>query len=93
MKIFDDDDDDDVEEEGTENMASNIIHVQRKLTATERFFIGSELDKHLKEIDDNSRAVAHVSRKLYKTKILGLCEEVYYNYIDSQWLLTYMWTF
>ena len=73
VKIYDDDE----EEEETDNMASNIIHVQRKLAATERFFIGSELDKHLREIDQNSRAVAHVSRPHYKTKITGLCDEVY----------------
>ena len=58
-------------------MASNILQVQRKLATTERFFIGSELDKHLREIDQNSRAVAHVSRKLYKSKITGLCDEVW----------------
>ena len=77
MKIYDDDEEEEEEEmEGTDNMASNIIHVQRKLAATERFFTGSELDKHLREIDQNSRAVAHVSRQLYKTKITGLCDEV-----------------
>ena len=72
VKIYDDEE----ESEGTDNMASNIINVQRQLAATERFFIGSELDKHLREIDENSRAVAHVSRQLYKTKITGLCDEV-----------------
>ena len=76
MKIFDDDDDDEENGEGTENMARNIIHVQRKLATTERFFVGSELDKHLQEIYKNSRAVAHVSRDVYKTKILDLCDEV-----------------
>ena len=75
VKIYDDDEEEEEEEE-TDNMASNIIHVQRKLAATERFFIGSELDKHLREIDQNSRAVAHVSRPHYKTKITGLCDEV-----------------
>ena len=79
MKIYDDDEEE--ETEGTDNMASNIIHVQRKLAATERFFIGSELDKHLREIDQNSRAVAHVSRSHYKTKITGLCDEVCRSYI------------
>ena len=73
MKIYDEEEE---EREGTDNMASNIIHVQRKLAATERFFIGSELDKHLREIDQNSRAVAYVSRPHYKTKITGLCDEV-----------------
>lgn len=73
MKIYDDEEE---EEEGTDNMASNIMQVQRKLAATERYFIGSELDKHLREIDENSRAVASVSRKLYKKKIIGLCDKV-----------------
>lgn len=79
MKIYDDEEEE--ETEGTDNMASNIIHVQRKLAATERFFVGSELDKHLREIDQNSRAVAHVSRPHYKTKITGLCDEVCRIYI------------
>lgn len=72
MKLFDNDE----EEEGAVNMATNIIHVQRKLATTERFFIGSELDKHLNEIYQNSHAVAHVSREIYKAKILSLCDEV-----------------
>lgn len=76
MQIYEDGEEDEDETDGTDNMASNIIHVQRKLAATERFFIGSELDKHLKEIDQNSRAVAHVSRPHYKTKIISLSDEV-----------------
>ena len=77
VKMYDDEEqEEEEEEEEVDNMASNIIHVQRKLATTERFFIGSDLDKHLREIDQNSRAVAHVSRDLYKTKISGLCDEV-----------------
>ena len=76
MKTFDDEDEEEEEDGGPDNMARNILQVQRKLMATERFFIGSDLNKHLREIDQNSHAVARVSRNHFKTKILSLCEDV-----------------
>lgn len=95
MKTFDDDEEEEEGEKeerngGPDNMARNILQVQSKLMATGRFFVGSDLNKHLREIDQNSQAVAHVSRNHYKTKILNLCEEVcnIRNY-DDQSCLTY----
>ena len=76
MKTFDDEEEEEEEDGGPDNMARNILQVQRKLMATERFFIGSDLNKHLREIDQNSHAVARVSRNHFKTKILSLFEDV-----------------
>ena len=50
--------------------------VHRQLAPDSRYFIGSDLDKHLDAILQNSMAVAHVSRERYREAILRLCSEV-----------------
>ena len=60
-----------------DNMAGNIMEVQRKLTTSSRYFIGPDLDKHLDAIIQNSMAVAHVSRDQYREAIQKLCGEVH----------------
>ena len=64
------------EEEDVDNMATNIMEVQRQLAPDSRYFIGPELDTHLDAIMQNSMAVAHVSRDHHRETILGLCDEV-----------------
>lgn len=59
-----------------DNMAGNIIEVQRKLTTSSRFFIDPDLDRHLNAIIQNSMAVAHVSRDQYREAIQRLSGEV-----------------
>ena len=59
-----------------DNMAGNIMEVQRKLTTESRYYIGPDLDRHLDAIIQNSMAVAHVSRPQYREAIQKLCGEV-----------------
>lgn len=55
---------------------SVAVKVHRKLAPDSRYFIGSDLDRHLDIILQNSMAVAHVSRDRYRETILQLCNEV-----------------
>ncbi len=59
-----------------DNMAGNIMEVQRKLTTDRRYYIGPDLDRHLDGVIQNSMAVAHVSRDQYRDAIQKLCGEV-----------------
>ncbi len=59
-----------------DNMAGNIMEVQRKLTTDGRYYIGPDLDRHLDAVIQNSMAVAHVSRDQYRDAIQKLCGEV-----------------
>jgi len=59
-----------------DNMAGNIVEIQRKLTTNSRYYIGPDLDRHLDAIIQNSMAVGHVSRDQYREAIQKLCGEV-----------------
>ena len=53
-----------------------VVKVHRKLAPDSRYFIGSDLDRNLDAILQNSMAVANVSHDRYKERILQLCSEV-----------------
>ena len=59
-------------------MARNILEVKRRLGNDKRYSIGSELDRHINAIIENSMAVAHVSQDEYREVILRECGEVIY---------------